>query len=109
MFESIFKVFELKTLVIGFDGGTWTVLDHLIAKGRMPTLKKIKEKHDLKIIFEKEALPEFNDKKGFVTDLIKKSALGYFPLLMDTLTFWKRRLANCSVKLRPVNHSILRH
>ena len=40
-----------------------------------PELKKIKEKHDLKIIFEKEALPEFNDKKGFVTDLIKKSAL----------------------------------
>ncbi|HLD76072.1 MAG TPA: alkaline phosphatase family protein [Candidatus Norongarragalinales archaeon] len=37
-------MFELKTLVIGFDGGTWTVLDHLIAKGRMPTLKKIKEK-----------------------------------------------------------------
>jgi len=40
-----------------------------------PELLKIKEKHDLKIIFEKEAPPEFNDQKGFVTDLIKKSVL----------------------------------
>ena len=38
-------------------------------------LRKIKEKHDLKIIFEKETPPEFNDEKGFVTDLIKKSVL----------------------------------
>jgi len=37
--------------------------------------RKIKEKHDVKIIFEKEAPPEFGDEKGFITDLIKKSVL----------------------------------
>lgn len=35
----------------------------------------MREKHDLKIILEKEISPEFGKQKGFVTDLIKKSDL----------------------------------
>jgi len=34
----------MKTLIIGIDGGTWKVMDNLIKKGMLPTIKKLKEK-----------------------------------------------------------------
>ncbi|MBI5077379.1 FAD/NAD(P)-binding protein [Candidatus Falkowbacteria bacterium] len=45
-------------------------------------LARIKEKHDLSLILEKETLPEFSDSKGLVTKLIKENEL-----LADALVF----------------------
>ena len=33
----------MKILIIGIDGGTWSVIDNLIERGIIPTIKKLKE------------------------------------------------------------------